>query len=369
MVRSRWMTLLVLASLTATLLAACGPSVDELRDAGDVEGLIVMLEQAPDAERRSDAAVALGQLGEEDASASLMTALDDDEPVVRAAAATALGDLGDVAALEALLAASFDEDARVGDDATNAIDEILWSVSETRAVEALVRALDADDPLIRQGAEDDLELFLDSLDPRAAGEAVVAADADDAWLAVALRTTEAELATETWLLGLQVEPLEDIHAAVADADEDDDLAVTEASSYDEDSDAFHPAIVLEETSPWADSASWAPTALRFLELVIIVDDVEWELQENCGTYYDDSNEAVGEVTRHRGEQEVRIVAAHDGELVDERTVEGGDARACESEEMWTGWEEDDGEKKIRGEAPDLEELVDWIESLTNLPDR
>jgi len=366
--RLQWTVPLVIVAFAATMISACAFTVDELREAGDVEGLIELLALSDDGEVRAEAAQALGDLGDDAATTPLIGRLDDDEPTVRAAAADALGGLADLAALEPLLAASFDPDETVGDRTLAAIDELLWSVSEDAAVDALVSALDADDALVREAAEEDLELFLTALDPLTAAEAIVAADAGDDWLAVALDIDESELSTETWLLGLQLEPMDDIRHAVADVEDDDETAVTDAHPYEE-SDAFHPAVVVGGVSPWADSDAWAPTALRYLELVILVDDVEWELQENCGTYYDVANQPVGEVTRHRSQQQVRVISAFDGALVAEQTVQGAEARACEDEEAWTGWDEDEGEKRIEGDLPDLvEDTTDWLESLINLPD-
>lgn len=69
------------------------PDVAALHAAGDVEGLIAALSYRKDAHVRRDAAVALGELGDQRARKPLSMALEDDDTDVRTAAAAAVGKL------------------------------------------------------------------------------------------------------------------------------------------------------------------------------------------------------------------------------------------------------------------------------------
>ncbi|GAA3635322.1 HEAT repeat domain-containing protein [Microlunatus ginsengisoli] len=76
--------------------------------AGAVRRLIQLLDDQ-DAFTRSEAADALGPIGDPSAAPALQRALTDDEPVVRAAAAESLGDLGQRNSMEALTRAVRDD--------------------------------------------------------------------------------------------------------------------------------------------------------------------------------------------------------------------------------------------------------------------
>jgi HEAT repeat protein len=89
------------------------PDVEALAQTGDVTGLREALSYPHEAEVRSDAAAALGKLGERAALQSLLTAVKDDEPTVRAAAAAALGLLRDPGAIEPLESLQRDSNAEV----------------------------------------------------------------------------------------------------------------------------------------------------------------------------------------------------------------------------------------------------------------
>jgi HEAT repeat protein len=75
------------------LFGGSRPDVAALHAAGDVEGLIAALGYKKDAGVRREAAVALGELGDQRARKPLSIALEDDDNAVRTAAATAVGKL------------------------------------------------------------------------------------------------------------------------------------------------------------------------------------------------------------------------------------------------------------------------------------
>lgn len=367
MSRGPFVRILIVLVATALLGTACAPTVEQMRDDGDLVGLSRALVTNEDADVRVAAATAIGELEAVEATPVLAHSLGDPNPRVRVAAAQSLGVVGDERAVVPLLDASYDEEQEVADEALWAATDVLAAMPEAEAVELLFDAMADHQIDVADAAEEQLDYLLSQLDPVAAGEAVLAAEADDEWLATALGVGEGDLSVETKLLGLQIEALESIEAP-AQALCDAGTPVAAARSYEE-SDGFHPAVVVG-TNPWsADSATWAPTALRFLELVVHVEDVEWEQREVCPGYVSDDDADSAEVIRERAEQTVRVLRASDGSVVEEQTFTGADPRACEDEEFFTDAEVAEGQKRLRGEAPDLAEALEWLEALVNPPRR
>ena len=381
--------------LAALLVGACAPSIEELRDAGDVEGLAEVLQADPDGRVRAAAATALGTLGSVEATPALIAALGDEHARVRATVAHSLGELdaveatpaliaalgdehagvrasvartlgevGDVTAVVPLLDASYDEDDAVFERAVAAVAQVLASLPDDEAVEALVSAINDEEANVKEAAEEELSILLADLERVAAAEAVIAADAGDAWLAMALDVAEEDLAAETRVLDLQIEPLAEIQSAAEGVP--DETPVAEAHPY-EPTDGFHPAIVISPDRREDSSRRWAPTAVRFLELVIIVDEVEWQERAVCDDYVSDERSETAWITRQRAQQTVRVLNASNGELIEEDTFVGSDPRACEDQEAFTDQEVVEG-KLLRGDQPDLSDAVTWLESLINPPD-
>jgi hypothetical protein len=248
-----------------------------------------------------------------------------------------------------------DQAAEVRDAATQALPELLSALSDFDAVTALVDALGDERTAIPADAA--LRQLLASMGPDRAAAIVNDAGLGDAWLAVALGVPEEQLATETRRRGIQLEPLDAISSAVGVAR--DGTPVAGAHAY-LPSDGFHPAIVLErvrefdEASPWEIvREQWAPTALRFVELVVIEDEIIWEELEVC--LYDGPS-----ITRYRALQTVRVVSASDGQLVAEQAYQGTDPRLCQASEDYYLTE-------LHGEEPDLTQAIAWLESLINPP--
>lgn len=358
--------IVILLAFTALLLTACAPSIEQLHEDRDVAGLAEVLVTDYDAEARAAAATALGDIGAVEATPALVRSLGDPDPDVRTAVAQSLGEVGDERAVVPLLDASYDEDQAVADEALWAATDVLASMPEGEAVQLLLDAMADPEADVVVAAEEQLEYLLTELDPATAGEAVIGADAADEWLTVALGVGEDELSVETKLLGLQIDP-PDSFDAPAQALCDAGTPIAGARSY-EDSEAFHPAVVVGP-NPWpAESGTWTPTALRFLELVVSVEDVAWEQLEVCSGYVFDDSPDSAEIIRERGEQTVRVLRASDGSVVEEQSFTGSDPRPCEEEEMFTDAEVAEG-KRLRGDDPDLAEAVEWLEALVHPPRR
>ncbi len=302
----------------------------------------------------------LGRLSSIDpavASVPLVQALFDDSPRVRAAAARGLGEFGDAAAMVRLLEALDDEDPDVRDAASAAISDLIARLGDAEAVTALVEGLGSEDPAAREAADAALRELLAGMAPEEAVAALGQAGTDDAWLAIALGVPEEQIATETRRLGIQLEPLDSIAQAVAPIR--DGTPVAGAHPY-RPSDGFHPAVVLErvrefdEVSPWEPVRErWAPTALRFTELVVVEEEISWQQIEEC--LYNGPS-----IIRYRGSATVRVLSAVDGQLVGEQTFGGTDPRLCQQTENYNLTE-------LYGEAPDLSQAIPWLESLINPP--
>ena len=88
------------------------PNVEKLKAKGDVNGLIKALRYDKGWKWGSDAAKALGQIGDTSAVEPLIAVLKDNIPNVRGAAAEALGQIGDQRAVEPLITALKDGDKK-----------------------------------------------------------------------------------------------------------------------------------------------------------------------------------------------------------------------------------------------------------------
>jgi uncharacterized protein YjbI with pentapeptide repeats len=135
------------------------------------------------------------------------------------------------------------------------------------------------------------------------------------------------------------------------------------------SDRFHPAVVLDGQggTGWLDDVedAWAPTGLRFAQLVIVVEPEENEAVQQCTDYYftDDGTRAPN-VVRYVRSVTVRVLAAQDARVVDERTFRGTDPRYCQEQEQFVL-----GNAAIYGDHPDLDaEAQPWLAGLVNAPD-
>jgi hypothetical protein len=110
---------------------------------GDEVSVLISALQDEEKDIRSDAADALGEIGDINAVESLVTLLLEDEDYsVRSAAAQALGAIGDVSAVSPLSQALFDEDNA---NVRKAIAKALGEIGDASAVEPLCRALVEDE--------------------------------------------------------------------------------------------------------------------------------------------------------------------------------------------------------------------------------
>ena len=143
-----------------------------MRDDRAVEYLVRVLEEDEPQVRRA-AAWALGVIGDSRGVPALIRALQDDDPEVRRKAAWALGEIGDERARDALVQALQDPDTdvrrvsslvleRMGWEPTEMVSEIRAMIASRKwdslagmgevAVQALIEALDDDDPETREKA-------------------------------------------------------------------------------------------------------------------------------------------------------------------------------------------------------------------------
>lgn len=296
-------------------------------------------------------------LGPSGAVAALDAAMQDEDDTVRASAARELGRLGADAAAIHLVEALADESKAVRDAASQALDALLDNLTDQDAVSILLDAVEDDRSTVRDAATSLTGTYLHAIGPERAVQALTIVGAGDAWLAIALGVSENDLATGLRRLGIQLESLDAITNAVAAVLDGAPVASARAWTA---SEAFHPAIVLMagadsgDTSPLlALTERWAPPALRFVELAVVVDDLVWTELEVC-TYYGPS------ITRYLARQHLSVIAVADGRLLSERTFAGTAPRECQATEPWDLTE-------LWGETPDLNAAVEWVESLVNPP--
>jgi hypothetical protein len=145
-------------------------------------------------------------------------------------------------------------------------------------------------------------------------------------------------------------------------------AVPESRTYPA-SDAFHPAIVLEEgvldNAPWlADVRDlWAPTGIRYAELVVVVLPESQQSIDTCTGYVYDDGTAAPPINRYVRSVTVRVLSAHNARTVAERTFRGTDPRQCKTDELLPTVA-----PAIYGEPPNLDaEAQPWLADIVNPP--
>ena len=277
----------------------------------------------------------------------LIAALEEDG-ATRRAAIEALAETGDASAVPPLLLAMTDDASEVGAAAQSALADVLARQSGDEAVAILLEAVEDERTTVSEAAAAVLTDLLGRLGPGEASAALVASGASDGWLAIGLGIDESQLAAETRRLNLQLDPIDEIFAVASGVPESE--GAEGAHAY-EASDGYHPAVVLGAT--FGVPESWAPTATRYLELVVVEDDITWTQIEEC--LYDGPS-----IIRYRGTQTVRVLSAADGSLVAEEIFQGPDPRACApSEAYWL--------TELYGEDPDLTPAVEWLESIIHSP--
>ncbi len=130
-------------------------AIADLEEMGAQESVPVLLEllDFPDAGVRANVAHALGQLGDENVGAALLTLLTDTDSLVRIEAAESLGMLRYMEGIDALARTlSHDSDPLVRLHAAEAI----GSLKDLRALPTLVTALDDPDESVRAYAADSI---------------------------------------------------------------------------------------------------------------------------------------------------------------------------------------------------------------------
>lgn len=187
----------------------------------------------------------------------------------------------------------------------------------------------------------------------------------DEMLQAALGVGIEELAATTAIRGVRFDSVDAIIAAGTGVR--DGTPIVGARRYD-GSEVFHPAVVVgpaaeSGTPDWlADLESgWAPTAIRFSELVVVPRDVTWEVIQIC--QYNVGGVSADPITRYQAVVTVQVLAASDGSVVAERSFIGSEPRACRDSEPVDLTE-------LRGELPDLAgEAVAWLEGIIHPPPR
>jgi hypothetical protein len=185
----------------------------------------------------------------------------------------------------------------------------------------------------------------------------------DEALTAALGVPAGALATVTAQRGIQFDNLADIVDAAGAVR--DGGTLPDARPYAASGD-FHPAIVFDApdsvTPSIADDvqANWAPTGVRYAELVVLVQPLTWENIQVCTNYFFiDTGAPAPDVTRMVPSVLVRVVAANNGGVVAEQVFRGTDPRPCQETEFVN---------ELRGDPPDLVGQVSaWLNPIVNPP--
>lgn len=284
-----------------------------------------------------------------DAAAVLAAALRDVSPTVREAAAIALAKVGTEPTLMELVRTMSDSDAAVRTAAEESLATILRRMSAEVAVAAMLDIVGSAEDPDREPAAAAFETLLLGLGPSRAAAAITAAEAGDSWLAVALEVPVSRLASETRRLGIQLEPLDEIVAAAARARSG--KAVPGSHRYAL-SKLFHPAVVFSSSGLPTETDRWAPTAMRFLELVV-TEKTTWKRIQVCRYYGPD-------ISRYRAYSTVRVISAATGKVVASRTFAGSAPRRCRQTEPYSL-------TRLDGGDPPLASAVTWLNSLIHPP--
>lgn len=145
-------------------------------------------------------------------------------------------------------------------------------------------------------------------------------------------------------------------------------AVPEVRPY-QPGDAFHPAIVVDTTLPpdipsWVDAVRdrWAPTAIGYAELVVTVTPGR-QAVEMCDDYVDaTTGEPAAPIMRSVMTATVRVVSAHNAQVVGEQVFRGSEPRPCSPNEGQNVTE-------LVGNPPDLGVLArPWLDSIIHAPE-
>jgi hypothetical protein len=249
------------------------------------------------------------------------------------------------------------------DTATQSLAGLLAAMADDRAVAGLLAATRAQ--TVAAGADATLRQYLAGIGPDRAAAAVLTASAGDAWLAVALGVPPEQLATETRRRGIQLDPPALINSTATLARAGQPIPGTHPY---QPSDGYHPAVLLSAGAGPLDapSAQWAPTAVRFLELVVVIDQINrtGEQIETCDYQPNDPTVPAGSITRYHMTQTVRVISTTDAHIVAEQTFKGADPDTCHDVEVFP--QSFPNITRV-GDPPDLTAATPWLESIIHPP--
>jgi len=364
----------------ATVRAAAQSALPELLCQFTTWELVVPMLKAqsnPDAKVGAAAEGALLQLLDprngvqpEDAVTALTVALRDEPKQLRVAAdaglrqyATSLGGVFAIDAMASLLDVQADH-ADVRAAATKALTAMLNRIHgqkdiarptvevDKHVVAELIRDLGDLRTTVHNAAGAELRMYLSSIGTDRAAAAVAAAKVGDTWLVSG---------------GRQRDEGSSIYRAIHVA-RDELMPIAGARSY-EPSAGFHPALTLvlagsavdRDADPFLGAQDrWAPTALLFLELVVIVDNVTQEELGVCAGRVDSKGAPAPDIMRYQLLRTVRVVFARTGKLFEKRTFKGSSRNvSCTAENPYR--------PIYIGMAPDLTQAIPWLESLIHPP--
>jgi Pentapeptide repeats (8 copies) len=186
-------------------------------------------------------------------------------------------------------------------------------------------------------------------------------------LAAALSVPQNQLAGETARRGVVLNDYDEIVQALAPVYYGQAVPVVRRYELNRE---FHPAIVIDDTAvpglpSWVDAVrdQWAPTAITYAELVVVVTGGQ-QTVEVCDGYIDAATGApAAPITRVAKTATVRVVSAHDAQVIGQQTFRGSEPRQCSANEDLTVTE-------IVGNPPDVgAQARPWLDGIINAPQR
>ncbi|MGB7963093.1 MAG: HEAT repeat domain-containing protein [Propionicimonas sp.] len=261
-----------------------------------------------------------------------------------------LGAIGNNRALTALFIVQADQRAQVSAAAEETASALLAADTDEHVVTTLAELTKDATQDVRKRASARLTDFLVDVGVKRALKAVQAAEAGDAWLAIALRVERSQLSAETRRRNIQLDTLDSIKSKAAGVPKG--KRVEGAPGYTA-SGGFHPVIVIRKDNPDYSWKAGAPTALRFLELVAVVSDSRKVVQV-C------PYESNVKVTRYRHVFTVKLYSAKNAKLITTTKLSGGTPSSCKP----SVWASPGDRLEIDGSTPNIKP---WLNSKVHAP--
>jgi len=368
---------LLLISLILVCLTACGPNIEELRENEDIDALIEIL---ADDDRNynnknrkirasSDAAKALGELGDKKAVRPLIDALLDTEVEVRSAALEALLQINDPAyqvELDILKELNSSDKRsyqfifvkRLQSNDYNAYNALISIITDNHIPDNINS--DEED---KEWARDTLiDLGVDTLLIYAASEDEIVSE--NAWQAISAMGSDMVPLLKDVLSGdnepFKLEVADFLIDEFREFIHDPEMGrmcegnpIPEATAFNKEESGPHPFFICPELLRNEElPLVWRPFSFEEVELIVFIDELDPLLIETCDYYDNVSKQFSFSKLRYQRQFSVELHEAQSGEMISSSTLMGPMPAICKE------W---DYEGDIYGDYLSSNELQHWLE--------